>query len=692
MTASLPTGMPRGRLRSVRATAALSMLPPLCFLPYLAATRSAGHRPAMAAICVAMLLLAVVAVAGAGAIERSRHRSAVQLTGIVLNVLGFTALCLLDGGVTGVFGALLPLLVIVLAVGMPLRPFLVVAALAGAGYWAAALAGGPAQLGYALIYTIHTAGVAALSGRYSAAMASLRRRLSDLSRIDPLTGCLNRRGFEERLTAELAEADRTGEGIVLLQVDLNGFKEINDRYGHQAGDDLLAWTGRTLNEQLRAHDAVGRVGGDEFAAVLGGTDTEGVSVVVDRIHAALRGVAPAGIGYACYPGEATTVQALKELADRRVYRDKAEHDGEVPAEAAVLGARGDGARHQSATVARHERRRRAITENGRLSALTGGLALLYVLLFAAGHPHRFTMAALLLLASSLGVATMLTSGWLNRHLAVGKFMPVVSAVQFGICAAVVCLDGGVTATLGFGMLTTMPLVALVTPKGGRRTLLPLTTVCYLATAVFVGNPSPWYVFTHLGGSLMVSAVLAGHGRVAAAQRRQLRELSRVDALTQCLNRRGFQERTTAELARARRTHGDVSLLLLDLDRFKEINDTAGHAAGDELLCWVAATLKEHLHPHDVVGRLGGDEFVVLLTSHRADEAEALAGDATGEVAGEIAAALAARIEVSIGTSTLGRDGTGLDELYSHADARLYRQKQARGRGRGRRPGTATLAA
>nr|BFE76351.1 hypothetical protein GCM10020092_096520 [Actinoplanes digitatis] len=314
------------------------------------------------------------------------------MAGIILNVLGFSALGLLGGGVRDTLGALLPLLIIFLAVGMPVRPFLVVATIAAAGYWATALVGGPDEYVYALIYTIHVAGISALTMRYSAAMVSLKRRLSDLSRIDPLTGSLNRRGFEERLTAELAEADRTGAGAVLLLVDLDGFKEINDRYGHQAGDDLLAWTGRTLADQLRTHDAVGRVGGDEFAAVLGGIDADGVPVVLERVRAALRDVADAGLGYACYPSEASTPEALRELADQRVYRDKAAHDRQVPAEAAVAGVRGDGARRQSATVSRHERRRRAITDSGRVGIFTSVIALFYITLFAAGQPHRWLMA------------------------------------------------------------------------------------------------------------------------------------------------------------------------------------------------------------------------------------------------------------------------------------------------------------
>src|SRR6476469_4386362 len=129
---SLPGDRPRRRLHTVRATAALSVLAPLACLPYLATTWPAGHRPAMVAICAVMMLLAGPAFLRADAIERSRSRVAVQLTGLSLNVVGFAVLGWLDGGVNSTLGAVLPLLVILLALGMPLRPFLAVAALGAA--------------------------------------------------------------------------------------------------------------------------------------------------------------------------------------------------------------------------------------------------------------------------------------------------------------------------------------------------------------------------------------------------------------------------------------------------------------------------------------------------------------------------------------------------------------------------------
>ena len=79
-------------------------------------------------------------------------------------------------------------------------------------------------------------------------------------------------------------------------------------------------------------------------------------------------------------------------------------------------------------------------------------------------------------------------------------------------------------------------------------------------------------------------------------RERLTHMSRTDPLTGCLNRRGFEERVTAELERALREGGSVALVLLDLDNFKAVNDMNGHAAGDELLCWVVEGLRPRRAP------------------------------------------------------------------------------------------------
>ena len=102
-------------------------------------------------------------------------------------------------------------------------------------------------------------------------MAEQRRRIARLERLaatDELTGALNRRGFESALKRHLAEARRHGEPGVLVIVDLDGFKPINDTHGHRAGDEVLRRVARLLVDSVRETDYVGRLGGDEFAVLL----------------------------------------------------------------------------------------------------------------------------------------------------------------------------------------------------------------------------------------------------------------------------------------------------------------------------------------------------------------------------------------------------------------------------------------
>jgi diguanylate cyclase (GGDEF)-like protein len=162
---------------------------------------------------------------------------------------------------------------------------------------------------------------------------------------------------------------------------------------------------------------------------------------------------------------------------------------------------------------------------------------------------------------------------------------------------------------------------------------------------------------------------------------QLYELANRDALTGLFNRHRFEEELEQLLARARRYGDSASLLLFDLDNLKSINDTLGHAAGDELLRAVAAVAKDRMRESDVVGRLGGDEFGILLL-----EASATAAV---HIASELLAAIAAihietrdgsgRSSASIGVAPVDASpGLGSSELLGRVDAAMYRAKRAGG--------------
>jgi diguanylate cyclase (GGDEF)-like protein/PAS domain S-box-containing protein len=111
------------------------------------------------------------------------------------------------------------------------------------------------------------------------------RELETLSLIDPLTGAGNRRYSEIQLTSRLAEKKRYDLPVGLLFVDVDRFKEVNDRYGHAAGDDVLRIVGKTLANGLRAGDFLGRWGGEEFVVLVGGLDAHGLPEAGQRLRA-----------------------------------------------------------------------------------------------------------------------------------------------------------------------------------------------------------------------------------------------------------------------------------------------------------------------------------------------------------------------------------------------------------------------
>jgi diguanylate cyclase (GGDEF)-like protein/PAS domain S-box-containing protein len=163
--------------------------------------------------------------------------------------------------------------------------------------------------------------------------------------------------------------------------------------------------------------------------------------------------------------------------------------------------------------------------------------------------------------------------------------------------------------------------------------------------------------------------------------RELRQLADHDALTGLLNRRGFMEGLQRELRRMDRRGEYGALLLLDLDNFKLVNDTAGHLAGDQVLKTTAEVLRRRLRATDVIGRLGGDEFAALVLNVTPRQAREIA-DETAEslqaltvTAGE----QTIRVTASIGVVAIDemRTESG-DDLLAAADRAMYRSK-TRGR-------------
>ncbi|MBS3650073.1 sensor domain-containing diguanylate cyclase [Pseudaminobacter sp. 19-2017] len=162
----------------------------------------------------------------------------------------------------------------------------------------------------------------------------------------------------------------------------------------------------------------------------------------------------------------------------------------------------------------------------------------------------------------------------------------------------------------------------------------------------------------------------------------LRQLASIDALTGALTRRAFRESGERAIALAQRHKHNLSLIALDIDHFKRVNDSFGHAAGDQVLAAVASACAANLRQSDVFGRIGGEEFAIILPhTHRSGALE---------VAEKLRAAIAGtefrlggepcQITASFGVSTLDIATTDVDGLLANADAALY-QAKAEGRNR-----------
>jgi len=161
---------------------------------------------------------------------------------------------------------------------------------------------------------------------------------------------------------------------------------------------------------------------------------------------------------------------------------------------------------------------------------------------------------------------------------------------------------------------------------------------------------------------------------------QTREASLSDPLTGLPNTRYMFTHLTRELARAERLGTQVAILVLDLDDFKDINDTHGHHIGDLALREVARVLRETIRPYDVCVRYAGDEFIIVLSGCGSEEAEAKRIEIRHAVEGvvfEAAPGRAIRISLSVGAAVFPGDGDTYEALLATADGRMYRDKKSR---------------
>jgi diguanylate cyclase (GGDEF)-like protein len=160
--------------------------------------------------------------------------------------------------------------------------------------------------------------------------------------------------------------------------------------------------------------------------------------------------------------------------------------------------------------------------------------------------------------------------------------------------------------------------------------------------------------------------------------KQLRTAARIDAKTGLLNVAAWQREAAIQIGKAMHDGQPLALLLVDIDHFKQVNDTCGHLAGDQVLAGISAALRLLVRESDIVGRFGGEEFVALLPRACVTEAHLVAERIRARIS-ELSVTVAdeeVTVTVSIGMAMLGADGRDLFDLIAAADLALYRAKES----------------
>jgi diguanylate cyclase (GGDEF)-like protein len=157
---------------------------------------------------------------------------------------------------------------------------------------------------------------------------------------------------------------------------------------------------------------------------------------------------------------------------------------------------------------------------------------------------------------------------------------------------------------------------------------------------------------------------------------RLKLLSETDLLTGALNRRGFAQTATVEFERMRRRGGPVVVAMIDIDHFKSINDTYGHAGGDKALIAVAECCRQHIRSADLFARVGGEEFVILLADSDVQAAENAVDRLRLAIAGTRIPTIDARVTASFGIAAVDPARRDLEGAMRRADEALYAAKSA----------------
>ena len=340
-----------------------------------------------------------------------------------------------------------------------------------------------------------------------------------------------------------------------------------------------------------------------------------------------------------------------------------------------------------------------------------GLNLLHVAVFMLlpfDDPVRSTWAHQVAAAHGVMALLMFCTGLMCRRIHANpasasrfRLLPeLASAVIMGWAIVLTVMDQAVSSSINayINAAVGISIVFLLRPKSALAIFL--LSLCALAWALNLTTNDPAHLVTTRMNAISATALallvsillwrrfvqsellqraLAATNQKLEQQKTELEALATQDSLTGLFNRREFHRQAEFEVARARRQGSALSLLMLDLDQFKSINDQFGHATGDDVLRHIAHLMDRAVRQTDILARYGGEEFVLLLPDTPDAEAHHLAERLRQKLATTPAPSLGAPVTASIGLACrAGASVLKLEELLQHADQAMYKAKRQGG--------------
>ena len=321
---------------------------------------------------------------------------------------------------------------------------------------------------------------------------------------------------------------------------------------------------------------------------------------------------------------------------------------------------------------------------------------------AAEAPAAFGIGTALRAAFAASCVVLLMAVW-RRHT---RYLYTLTSGVFALAGLVIAqrmtqLPAAEVDTLGqlfyitrdgISIYLALSLATLLLVPGRFTTNVTISTVTLILYLLLFMRQEPPNALRTILGSIIVFALFVGagygvqrarrhyfsiHRRLAEANR-QLRHLASVDVLTGVFNRRYFLDLLKRELQRSNRRKHEVSLILMDVDHFKHVNDHHGHPAGDEVLRQLTDALVDTLRSDDIIGRVGGEEFAFMLPETSEAKAEEVAERLRVVVEATRIASNEHRIAVtaSFGIAAAPCEENSTECLLSRADGALYAAKQA----------------